>query len=163
MCLGGASHGTLCCWGYLWVLFVRGWVRNQYLVMVHQIHLAKLRACEIIFELKAELKKEKHQPTVLFSCFILQTLALSYMSGTISRFVFGSSAPQYTQTALFDNNVLHPVIFYCFNHKPICIFYSYYDTKAVFLAMGITAVVCIAVTIFCFQTKVDGDVNCVSL
>uniref|UniRef100_A0A671TZS8 Transmembrane BAX inhibitor motif containing 1a n=1 Tax=Sparus aurata TaxID=8175 RepID=A0A671TZS8_SPAAU len=32
---------------------------------------------------------------------------------------------------------------------------SYYDTKAVFLAMGITAVVCIAVTVFCFQTKVD--------
>ncbi|XP_041806873.1 protein lifeguard 3-like [Chelmon rostratus] len=32
---------------------------------------------------------------------------------------------------------------------------SYYETKAVFLAMGITAVVCIAVTIFCFQTKVD--------
>uniref|UniRef100_A0A665URA6 Transmembrane BAX inhibitor motif containing 1b n=1 Tax=Echeneis naucrates TaxID=173247 RepID=A0A665URA6_ECHNA len=35
------------------------------------------------------------------------------------------------------------------------VFYSYYETKAVFLAMGITAVVCIAVTIFCFQTKVD--------
>uniref|UniRef100_A0A672I638 Protein lifeguard 3-like n=1 Tax=Salarias fasciatus TaxID=181472 RepID=A0A672I638_SALFA len=32
---------------------------------------------------------------------------------------------------------------------------SYYDTKAVFLALGITAVVCIAVTVFCFQTKVD--------
>lgn len=32
---------------------------------------------------------------------------------------------------------------------------SFYDTKAVFLALGITAVVCIAVTIFCFQTKVD--------
>ncbi|KAF3858562.1 hypothetical protein F7725_011763 [Dissostichus mawsoni] len=31
---------------------------------------------------------------------------------------------------------------------------SYYDTKAVFLALGITAVVCIAVTVFCFQTKV---------
>ncbi|KAM9709781.1 protein lifeguard 3-like [Menidia menidia] len=44
------------------------------------------------------------------------TIALSYMSGTIS---------------------------------------SYYETKAVFLAMGITAIVCIAVTIFCFQTKVD--------
>lgn len=42
------------------------------------------------------------------------------------------------------------------------IFHSYYETKAVFLAMGITAVVCIAVTIFCFQTKVDGDVNCAS-
>ncbi|XP_038162280.1 transmembrane BAX inhibitor motif containing 1a [Cyprinodon tularosa] len=47
---------------------------------------------------------------------LLFTLALSYMTGTIS---------------------------------------SYYDTKAVFLALGITAVVCIAVTIFCFQTKVD--------
>ncbi|CAN9503257.1 unnamed protein product [Ophioblennius macclurei] len=32
---------------------------------------------------------------------------------------------------------------------------SYYDTKAVFLALAITAVVCIAVTVFCFQTKVD--------
>ncbi|KAM6979150.1 protein lifeguard 3-like isoform 1-T1 [Tautogolabrus adspersus] len=32
---------------------------------------------------------------------------------------------------------------------------SYYETKAVFIAMGITAIVCMAVTIFCFQTKVD--------
>ncbi|KAM9851046.1 protein lifeguard 3 [Aulostomus maculatus] len=32
---------------------------------------------------------------------------------------------------------------------------SYYETKAVFLAMGITALVCVTVTIFCFQTKVD--------
>ncbi|XP_024142065.1 protein lifeguard 3 [Oryzias melastigma] len=32
---------------------------------------------------------------------------------------------------------------------------SYYETKAVFIAMGITAVVCVAVTVFCFQTKVD--------
>ncbi|XP_062852918.1 transmembrane BAX inhibitor motif containing 1a [Trichomycterus rosablanca] len=46
----------------------------------------------------------------------LFTLALSYMTGTIS---------------------------------------SYYSTKAVFLALGITAIVCIAVTVFCFQTKVD--------
>ncbi|KAK2857413.1 hypothetical protein Q7C36_005332 [Tachysurus vachellii] len=46
----------------------------------------------------------------------LFTLAMSYMTGTIS---------------------------------------SYYDTKSVFLALGITAVVCIAVTVFCFQTKVD--------
>ncbi|XP_008275410.1 protein lifeguard 3 [Stegastes partitus] len=55
------------------------------------------------------------------------TLALSYMTGTIS---------------------------------------SYYDTKAVFLAMGITALVCIAVTIFCFQTKVDftscGGLLCIA-
>ncbi|XP_036395894.1 protein lifeguard 3-like [Megalops cyprinoides] len=32
---------------------------------------------------------------------------------------------------------------------------SYYSTKAVFLALGITMIVCILVTIFCFQTKVD--------
>ncbi|XP_077391737.1 protein lifeguard 3-like [Festucalex cinctus] len=32
---------------------------------------------------------------------------------------------------------------------------SYYDTSAVFLALAITVVVCIAVTVFCFQTKVD--------
>ncbi|XP_040913467.1 protein lifeguard 3-like [Toxotes jaculatrix] len=55
------------------------------------------------------------------------TLALSYMTGTIS---------------------------------------SYYETKAVFLAMGITALVCVAVTIFCFQTKVDftscGGLLCIA-
>ncbi|XP_060774635.1 transmembrane BAX inhibitor motif containing 1a [Neoarius graeffei] len=42
---------------------------------------------------------------------------------------------------------------------------SYYDTKSVFLALGITVVVCIAVTVFCFQTKVDftkcGGLFCV--
>ncbi|KAM4609408.1 protein lifeguard 3 [Polymixia lowei] len=42
---------------------------------------------------------------------------------------------------------------------------SYYETKAVFLAIGITAIVCVAVTIFCFQTKVDftscGGVLCI--
>ncbi|CAL8320391.1 unnamed protein product [Merluccius merluccius] len=32
---------------------------------------------------------------------------------------------------------------------------SYHDTKSVFLAIGITMIVCLAVTIFCFQTKVD--------
>ncbi|XP_031438729.1 transmembrane BAX inhibitor motif containing 1a isoform X2 [Clupea harengus] len=32
---------------------------------------------------------------------------------------------------------------------------SYYSTQAVFLALGITAIVTIAVTVFCFQTKVD--------
>lgn len=45
----------------------------------------------------------------------------------------------------------------------MCIFHSYYETKAVLLAMGITAVVCVAVTIFCFQTKVDGDVKRLSV
>lgn len=44
------------------------------------------------------------------------------------------------------------------NH--LCFFYSYYDTKAVFLAMGITALVCAAVTVFCFQTKVRGWSRC---
>lgn len=43
---------------------------------------------------------------------------------------------------------------------------SYYDTKAVLLAMGITALVCVAVTIFCFQTKVDftscGGLLCIA-
>ncbi|KAM3862368.1 protein lifeguard 3 [Diretmus argenteus] len=42
---------------------------------------------------------------------------------------------------------------------------SYYETKAVFLAIGITGIVCVAVTIFCFQTKVDftscGGVLCI--
>ncbi|XP_013996325.1 protein lifeguard 3 isoform X2 [Salmo salar] len=31
---------------------------------------------------------------------------------------------------------------------------SYYDTKAVFLALGITVIVCIITTVFCFQTKI---------
>lgn len=74
--------------------------------------------------------------------FIPQTLALSYMCGTISRFVFGVS----TNT---------PGHFLLLSHH-WRFFGSYYDTKAVFLAMGITALVCLAVTVFCFQTKVRG-------
>ncbi|KAK1798780.1 hypothetical protein P4O66_007060 [Electrophorus voltai] len=46
----------------------------------------------------------------------LFTLALSYMTGTIS---------------------------------------SYYDIKSIFLALGITMIVSLVVTVFCFQTKVD--------
>lgn len=80
------------------------------------------------------------------TCFISQTLALAYICGTISRFVFGVSTntPRHVQWSSF----------YC---VITCVsFYSYYDTKAVFLAMGITALVCVAVTVFCFQTKVRG-------
>ncbi|KAJ8012857.1 hypothetical protein DPEC_G00047230 [Dallia pectoralis] len=51
-----------------------------------------------------------------FVLLAIFTLAMSYMTGTIS---------------------------------------SYYDTKAVFITIGITATVCTVVTIFCFQTKVD--------
>lgn len=32
---------------------------------------------------------------------------------------------------------------------------SYHETRSVLLALGITAVVTVAVTVFCFQTKVD--------
>lgn len=88
------------------------------------------------------------------------------MSGTISRCVFDSNlgnTPQYRNIVHFHEDVLHPMIIYVFVLITLCIFYSYYETKAVLLAMGITALVCIAVTIFCFQTKVDGDIHCVSL
>ncbi|KAK9969557.1 hypothetical protein ABG768_027718 [Culter alburnus] len=57
----------------------------------------------------------------------------------------------------------HPwnlILLLIFNIKLSCFFpsgiiYSYFDTKAVFLALGITAIVCVIVTVFCFQTKVD--------
>lgn len=59
---------------------------------------------------------------------------------------------------------MHCVLTVVFNFLiTVCFFRSYYETKAVFMAMGITAVVCIAVTVFCFQTKVEGDVKCVCL
>lgn len=51
----------------------------------------------------------------------------------------------------YDVNML--LVSFSFNYVLLFCF-SYYDTKAVFLALGITAVVCIAVTVFCFQTKV---------
>lgn len=58
--------------------------------------------------------RRKHPWNIIL--LLIFTLALSYMTGTIS---------------------------------------SFYSTQAVFLAIGITAVVCISVTVFCFQTKVD--------
>lgn len=38
---------------------------------------------------------------------------------------------------------------------PLCYFCSYHNTKVVMLCVGITAVVCLGVTLFCFQTKVS--------
>uniref|UniRef100_A0A3B4YA46 Transmembrane BAX inhibitor motif containing 1 n=1 Tax=Seriola lalandi dorsalis TaxID=1841481 RepID=A0A3B4YA46_SERLL len=66
----------------------------------------------------------------------------------------------------FPWNLVLIILFYVFVLIMKSVFYSYYETKAVFLAMGITAVVCIAVTIFCFQTKVDftscGGLLCIA-
>lgn len=72
--------------------------------------------------------------------FVPQTLALSYMCGTISRLVWASPAP-------FQEASCGAIT---------CVLCSYYETKAVLLAVGITALVCAAVTLFCFQTKVSG-------
>lgn len=90
-------------------------------------------------------------PNPRLFCFITQTLALSYMCGTISRFVFG----------YLPSHKMMQVLNISFCSTTACLFHSYYETKAVFLAMGITVVVCVSVTIFCFQTKVEGDVVCV--
>ena len=108
------------------------------------------------------MKEERIQcvpDNTLFSCFLLQTLALSYMSGTISRFVLGTRTHQESLTFIMMFSCCHNVLFNRLNFD----LYSYYETKAVFLAMGITALVCVAVTIFCFQTKVDGACVCLWL
>ncbi|NXC18840.1 LFG2 protein, partial [Corythaeola cristata] len=46
----------------------------------------------------------------------------------------------------------HPVFFFSWF---CCSFCSYYNTKSVLLCLGITALVCLSVTIFSFQTKFD--------
>lgn len=51
---------------------------------------------------------------------------------------------QFILLIIIKNYEYYNVIFLC----------SYYSTKAVFLALGITVVVTVAVTVFCFQTKV---------
>lgn len=70
---------------------------------------------------------------------------------------------QQLKTAHFDPDGIYVPFFCCFVLIATCILYSYYGTKAVFIAMGVTALVCIAVTVFCFQTKVHGDVNCLAV
>ncbi|XP_034549807.1 protein lifeguard 3-like [Notolabrus celidotus] len=80
------------------------------------IYWASLVVYFLVYSILICCKKARRNFPGNFILLGVFTLALSYMSGTIS---------------------------------------SYYDTKAVFLAMGITATVCVIVTIFCFQTKVD--------
>uniref|UniRef100_A0A3Q4N3U0 Transmembrane BAX inhibitor motif containing 1b n=1 Tax=Neolamprologus brichardi TaxID=32507 RepID=A0A3Q4N3U0_NEOBR len=62
--------------------------------------------------------------------------------------------------------MVYMCLFFCFVLIATCVLYSYYGTKAVFIAMGVTALVCIAVTVFCFQTKVDftscGGLLCIA-
>ncbi|KAL4636253.1 protein lifeguard 3-like [Arapaima gigas] len=53
------------------------------------------------------------------------------------------------------NIILLALFFLLLNSHAYLIYFSYYETKAVFLALGITMIVCVCVTVFCFQTKVD--------
>jgi len=117
----------------------------------------------------ASKKKEKNwkifQPT---HCLHVVSCRLSPCLTCLGQFPGESLAQtqaihqQNTNTVHFVVDALNPVTSLVFVWIIIRIFYSYYETKAVILAMGITALVCIAVTIFCFQTKVEGDVNSVS-
>lgn len=71
----------------------------------------------------------------------LQTLSLSYMTGMLSR---------YTCICCY---ILVLIVL----SSNLTVFYprfSFYNTKSVVLCLGITAAVCLLVTVFSFQTKV---------
>uniref|UniRef100_A0A665U0R4 Transmembrane BAX inhibitor motif containing 1a n=1 Tax=Echeneis naucrates TaxID=173247 RepID=A0A665U0R4_ECHNA len=97
-------------------------IRKVYLVLASQLMVTAAIVAVFTFVEPVRYFVQRNQAiywasyAVYIVTHLVLTLALSYMTGSIS---------------------------------------SYYDTKAVFLALGITAVVCIAVTVFCFQTKVD--------
>uniref|UniRef100_A0A8C9XKU4 Transmembrane BAX inhibitor motif containing 1a n=1 Tax=Sander lucioperca TaxID=283035 RepID=A0A8C9XKU4_SANLU len=97
-------------------------IRKVYLILASQLLVTTAIVAVFTFVQPVRYFVQRNQAiywasyAVYIVTHLVLTLALSYMTGSIS---------------------------------------SYYDTKAVFLALGITAVVCIAVTVFCFQTKVD--------
>lgn len=72
---------------------------------------------------------------------------------------FGSVLHDWIHFQVEETHTVHAVVrepqsFSLWINCVLLLVLSYYNTKAVFLALGITAVVCIAVTVFCFQTKV---------
>lgn len=66
------------------------------------------------------------------------------MTGMLSRYTFNSSC-------YFCDFILHLLAMLYLN---LTYFLSFYNTKSVVLCLGITAAVCLLVTIFSFQTKV---------
>uniref|UniRef100_A0A3Q3FT21 Protein lifeguard 2 n=1 Tax=Labrus bergylta TaxID=56723 RepID=A0A3Q3FT21_9LABR len=51
--------------------------------------------------------------------------------------------------------VLFVSILLLHNNSSICFTYTFYNTKSVVLCLGITSIVCLSVTIFSFQSKID--------
>uniref|UniRef100_A0A673XSH1 Transmembrane BAX inhibitor motif containing 1a n=1 Tax=Salmo trutta TaxID=8032 RepID=A0A673XSH1_SALTR len=79
---------------------------------------------------------------------------------SVKKFVIANPAVYWASFAVYF--VTHIVLVCCKGpRRTLAMSYmtgtisSYYDTKAVFLALGITVIVCIITTVFCFQTKVD--------
>jgi len=58
----------------------------------------------------------------------------------------------------FPHNFILLGIFTLFESLLLGVFSAHMDTKSVVMAIGITAVVCVSLTIFAFQTKIDFTV-----
>lgn len=63
--------------------------------------------------------------------------------------------PMFSHVVILYDFVLHLLVALHLSFiRDIFFFYSFYNTKSVVLCLGITAAVCLLVTIFSFQTKV---------
>uniref|UniRef100_A0A673XU38 Transmembrane BAX inhibitor motif containing 1a n=1 Tax=Salmo trutta TaxID=8032 RepID=A0A673XU38_SALTR len=74
---------------------------------------------------------------------------------SVKKFVIANPAVYWASLRKFPWNIILLAIFTLAMSYMTGTISSYYDTKAVFLALGITVIVCIITTVFCFQTKVD--------
>uniref|UniRef100_A0A3Q4C165 Protein lifeguard 2 n=1 Tax=Mola mola TaxID=94237 RepID=A0A3Q4C165_MOLML len=79
-------------------------------------------------------------PVVICFSPVLQTLSMAFMMGFMSRYVSVSHV-------MFHPGKAEIVTTLSFS--------SFYNTKSVVLCLGITALVCLSVTIFSFQSRVD--------
>uniref|UniRef100_A0A673JQI1 Protein lifeguard 2 n=1 Tax=Sinocyclocheilus rhinocerous TaxID=307959 RepID=A0A673JQI1_9TELE len=78
--------------------------------------------------------------------YTILMLQLSVTLAFVAVFIFCEIFLRITRCQVFDRPISY------LNISPLS---SYYNTKSVIICLGITALVCLAITIFSFQTKID--------
>uniref|UniRef100_A0A8C1X780 Protein lifeguard 2 n=1 Tax=Cyprinus carpio TaxID=7962 RepID=A0A8C1X780_CYPCA len=91
--------------------------------------------------------------------YTILMIQLSITIAFVALFVFCEPVKYYIQTnpgwRQFPWNLILLIIFTLSLSYMTGMLSSYYNTKSVIICLGITALVCLAITIFSFQTKID--------
>ncbi|XP_054707347.1 protein lifeguard 1-like [Uloborus diversus] len=117
-------------------------IRKVYTIIMFQLAITTAFICLFLYEPNVKLYSMEH-PAMFWVAFAM----------TFIMIIVLSCCPGVRRS--FPSNFICLFLFTFFESFLLGSAASYYDTEAVMIAVAICAVICLALTIFAFQTKID--------